>query len=790
MKKKYLLIAEFLTKNYKLLLIIFFILSIGIIYNLRNLKINSDLLELLPKDDPTVISFKNESKQQSESEVMIVAFYINENTDYRKLALDFSNRMKNLSEFKDLAKTDVSLLLSYGFLNVSNSSLIDELMSNLKNTFNAFSNINPYDFKSFEYINTTLSLLNKLNDSFENSKESDPLLGYYTLSPDKKIMVMGVTFKEPTTNLIFVNSIIPKVKEVLSSINNDYKIRTGLTGAYIYSYEANKTVSFDFSITTYLSILLIIIIFYLTFGNLTTTILVFLNLIISVGITLGLSAIVFKQLNILTSFVAAITLGLGIDYGIHITSRLITEFKERKNYIEALAITYDSVLIPIIFGVLTTIFVFISLIFMKLPAFTEMALISSMGLFVFALIMIFLAPITFYPFRSIILKTYKENKINLFFQKLGFWIPKKRKIILSFIILFTAYFSIFGLINFSNFSYTPPGLAPTNAESSKVFNDIANHFGTSVFNEMQFIIGINEDSTKIIEELKKSPYVSKVESYLDILKKQLGDFEKLKIKTQEISELVNDPFAVAVLKKYGIYSETLKIIDLATKSRNEKEFILGITELIPENMRKNILINKENKEYFIVYVTPSIDLNKNNGMKYFFDSLYKYINRFLGNKKALYKLMYLIESRFYNVILFSIFMIGILTYLSRKSFKETFISIIGLLFANLITFGIIYFFDIHATFLTVISLPLIFGIGVDGYIHIFHAIDEDKVHYWHTLKATSLSFLTTISSFITFQLSRGELLKQFSLTMVLGIFIVWVMTVLLIPALKKGILHK
>ncbi|KLO22729.1 hypothetical protein X275_05160 [Marinitoga sp. 1197] len=786
MKKRYLLISEFLTKNYKWILLIFFMLSIGFIYNLKNLKINSDLLELLPKDDPIVISYRNEVKYQSESEVMIVAFYINKNIDYKKLALDFYDKMKKIPEFKDLAKTDVSLLLSYGFLNVSNSKLIDDLMKNIKDTFHAFSDINPYDFKSFEYINNTIHLLNKLDKNFEKSRESDPMLGYYTLSPDKNIMVMGVTFKEPTSNLQFVNKIIPKVKKILSDINKIYSIKTGLTGSYIYTYEANKTVSFDFSITTYLSIILIIIIFYITFGSLITTILVFITLVISVGITLGLSTLIFKELNILTSFVAAITLGLGIDYGIHITSRLITEFKERKNYIEALAITYETVLIPVIFGVLTTIFVFLSLIFMKLPAFTEMALISSIGLFIFSLVMVFITPITFYPFRNIILKTYKENKINIWFQRLGIWIPKKSRLILPIITVFILFFSVFGIINFANFSYTPPGLAPTNSESTMVFKDIARHFGTSLFNEMKFIIGIDEDSKEIIDKLKKSPYISKVESYLDILKKQLGDFEKLKIKTREISELVNDPFSVAVLKKYNIYSETLKIIDLASKSKNEKDFILGITELIPENLRKNILINENGKDYFIIYITPSVDLNKNNGMKYFFDSLNKkYLNRFLGNQKAIYKLMYIIESRFYYVILFSIFTIGILTYFSRKSFKETLVAIFGLLFANLTTFGIIYFFDINATFLTIISLPLIFGIGVDGYIHIFHAIDEDKVHYWHTLKATTLSFLTTISSFITFQLSRGELLKQFSLTMVLGIFIVWILTVLLIPALKK-----
>ncbi|WP_129409919.1 hypothetical protein [Marinitoga lauensis] len=195
MKKKYLVISEFLTKNYKWLLILFFILSFGIIYNLKNLKINSDLLELLPKDDPIAISYKKELAQQSESEVMIVAFYINHNIDHKKLALDFYNRMKNLPEFKDLAKTDVSLLLSYGFLNISNSRLIDELMNNIKDTFNAFSDINPYDFKSFEYINDTIYLLDKLNKNFESSKETDPMLGYYTLSPDKKIMVMGLHLK-------------------------------------------------------------------------------------------------------------------------------------------------------------------------------------------------------------------------------------------------------------------------------------------------------------------------------------------------------------------------------------------------------------------------------------------------------------------------------------------------------------------------------------------------------------------------------------------------------------------
>ncbi|AEX84961.1 hypothetical protein XO10_02660 [Marinitoga sp. 1135] len=784
MQKKYLKLSKFLTDHYKIILLLFLIFSVLSILNLKNLKINSDLLTILPEDDPIVLSLKEEEKTKSNSSVLITAFFIDENTDYKKVALDYYNNLKELPDFNGLAKTDLSLLLSYGFLNVSNSKLIDDLVKNLESTFDSFSKLNPYDFKSFEYINTTLSLLNQVDTNFKASNENDPLLGYYTLSPDKKVMVMGLTFLKPTSDLNFVKSIIPRVKKISQNISQKYNIRSGLTGSYIYDYEANETVNFDFSITTYLSMFLIILIFYITFANLPSTIIVFISLILSTGISLGISTLIFKELNIITSFVAAITLGLGIDYGIHITSRLISEYKERKNYIEALSITYETVLIPLFYGVATTILVFLSLILMNLPGFTQMAIISSIGLIVFFINMIFIVPVLFYPFRNMILKSYKENKINLWFQKLGVYIPKKRRFILTLLPSVIIFFSIFGIINFSNFSYTPPGLAPTNSESIRVFNELAEHFGASLFNDLKFIVKIDEDSDKIIKELKKSPYIEKVESYLDVLKKQIGDFNKLKLKTQEISKLVNDPFSVSVLKKYNIYSDTLKIIDLASKSKNQKDFILGITSLIPEELKRSIMITKNNQEYFIIYVTPKISLARDNGLKYFFDSVGKYRERFLGERKALYYIMKLIEKKFPYVIVVSIILIGILTYMSRKSLNETFIAIFGLLFSILATFGIIYFYNIKATFLTVISFPLIFGIGVDGYIHLFHAIDEDKVHYWHTLKATTLSFLTTMSSFITFQLSRGELLKQFSLTMVLGVFIVWLMTVIYIPALK------
>lgn len=140
--------------------------------------------------------------------------------------------------------------------------------------------------------------------------------------------------------------------------------------------------------------------------------------------------------------------------------------------------------------------------------------------------------------------------------------------------------------------------------------------------------------------------------------------------------------------------------------------------------------------------------------------------------------MKIINDRFIIPIIFSFAFITLLTFISRKNIFEALETFIGLLISILSTFGIAYMFNIRSTFLTVLAFPLIFGIGADGFIHIFHSIDEDKTHYWHTLKSVSLSFLTTIAAFINFQFSKGDLLKEFSFIMIIGIAMTWIFTVI------------
>jgi predicted RND superfamily exporter protein len=503
-------------------------------------------------------------------------------------------------------------------------------------------------------------------------------------------------------------------------------------------------------------------------------------------LTLGVAQVAFGRLNIITSFVTAITLGLGIDYGIHVVTRLVSEYKEKNDFQKALKITYETSFMPLVFGVITTVIVFLTLMLMRLPAFTEMAIMSSFGLIIFFLIMIFFIPAFMYLVRNKIKIGNLVIYVNRLFKKLGFLIPKNGNFIKWIIIPITIFFVIFGVINVLQFSYTPPGMISENSKSVQVGQDISKYFGTDTFNSMKYIIRIDEDPDAIAAELLSLGVIDSVESLPEIIENQIGNFSDLKTKIGGLSETLKNPIVISLLKKYNLYSESIKIVDIASKSNDLYQFSLNILEVLPDNLKSNFFFEKDNKKYMVLEITSSMDIWRNNGLKTFFEALDDKSDRIAGYPKAMYKIMGVVQQRFILPMVISFSIIFLLTFISRRNIFEALEAFIGLFASSVASFGVGYFMGVDATFVTMLTFPLIFGIGVDGYIHIFHAIDEDKIHYWHTLKSVTLSFLTSILTFASFQISRGDLLKEFSLNMIISIGLTWVFTVLMIPAFRRN----
>ncbi|UYO99591.1 MMPL family transporter [Oceanotoga sp. DSM 15011] len=778
--------TNFVIKNSKIIIIIVAVLTAISSFLATKIGIDSDLLKIIPQDSPIIQEYNYEQKELSSSDIMITSFFLNENSDPEKIALDFYNFMQNEPTFNNFTETDLSFLLSFGLVYLGDTDILETISSSINDFFEAAKSANPYDFKTIEYLNTAIENVYQLESNLSNNNATTEISSYYALSPDKKVMIMGSTFTKPVTDLDYASYIVQKIKKQSDQLEKKYDIEIGLTNAYVTQYESNKAISNDFSKTTILSVILIITVFIIAFGSIYTTIVVFISLIISMVMTMGVSQLLFTNLNIITTFVIAITLGLGIDYGIHIVTVLINEYKNRNDFEQALFITYKNTFIPLLFGVLTTVVVFLSLTLMGLPAFTEMGLMSSYGLLIFFFIMVFFVPAVIYLIRDKIKVSNFIIYINRLFKKLGYRIPKHGNVISYIIIPIIVVLIGFGIMNIINFSYTPPGMISEKSESIIVGEKISEAFGTNTFKSTKYIMRIDENFDKISADLLSTGLVDKVESLPDMIKSQIGNFSDLKSKINEYSQIVKNPIVVSLLKKYNMYNNSLDLINIASKSKDLYQFSLNISEILPETVKSNFIFEKNNEKYMILNVYTSIELWKDNGIKLLFDELNpESQERVVGLSKAMFKIMTMVKQKFIIPMIVSFASIWLLTLISRKKIGEAFEAFVGLFAASAASFGIGYFFGIETTFVTLMTFPLVFGIGADGFIHLFHSIDEDKIHYWHTLKSVTLSFLTSALTFGSFQISEGDFLKAFAWTMVFGIVLTWIFTVVLIPSFRR-----
>jgi hypothetical protein len=472
----------------------------------------------------------------------------------------------------------------------------------------------------------------------------------------------------------------------------------------------------------------------------------------------------------------AITLGLGIAYGIHVMTRFSKEIEDNGDFTTALASTYKGLLLPLFFGMITTIIVFLTLFFMGLPAFNELAIVSSMGLLVFFFIMIFFVPTLIYALKVKIKVSPFTSKIDNAFKKFPHFISKNSKTIFIVVVPAVSILSVLGLINYTNFSYTPPGLISSNSESVKVGEQILEHFGNISFDTLQYLMRVDEDIETVKKELLDTGVVESVNSLPDIIQENLGEFSKIKTQLEGLSQVINNPIMISILKKYNLYSDSLKLIDAAARSSDLYHFTLNIMDIFPEDLRSNFLIEKDGQKYLLLEVTPKFSLWSNNGIKIFFDALGEKGENILGFPKATYKIMEMIRQRFYIPLFLSFISIWGITAIVRKNIVQPSEAMLSLIISVLATFGVSYLIGIRATFVTVLTFPLIFGIGIDGFLHLYHTFSNNKTNFWNILKSITFSLSTTTLSFLSFQFSRGELLKEFSLTMSMSLGFTWLFT--------------
>ncbi len=332
-------IVKLQIKYPKTVLFIILFLTLLLIPGILKVKIEPSLEKVLPDDLP-VIKTMNDMRSQFGADMVYIV-----------LEPDYATDVREPKILKYIDALQEKLITNENILEVSSiASIVKE-----KNGFI------PDSKREIEFI------LNENSRTFKFTNR-DYSLTFLQLRTDTG------------TNANLIKKLKFDIKDDIASLeelNPGLKVHT--TGFNIIDKATFDIMIFDFSFETPLAFMFIGIIVFIVFRSLAKGFIPMIVMMISMLWTTGLIGyfgIVLSSTNIVA---AAMIMGLGIDFGIHILYRFY-ELKAKNSRENALAFTLRESIRALVAAALTTIAAFLSLLSTPLPAIKNFGIILSIGI--------------------------------------------------------------------------------------------------------------------------------------------------------------------------------------------------------------------------------------------------------------------------------------------------------------------------------------------------------------------------------------------------------------------------
>lgn len=187
------------------------------------------------------------------------------------------------------------------------------------------------------------------------------------------------TFEGPTVA-------IDKVRQVQKSVGEKFpEVKILLTGISVLENDEMRRSMADSTTASILSFVGVAILLFLGFRGFRHPMLGLFMLAVGMAWSFGYTTLMIGHLNILSVSFAAMLMGLGIDFAVHILSRYLEERHQGRGLIEALVATTDGVGVGIITGAVTTSLAFFCATMTDFLGVAELGIIAGGGILLCAL---------------------------------------------------------------------------------------------------------------------------------------------------------------------------------------------------------------------------------------------------------------------------------------------------------------------------------------------------------------------------------------------------------------------
>ena len=341
----------------------------------------------------------------------------------------------------------------------------------------------------------------------------------YLISPDRSLLLITV---EATFSIMEMDHLMPMVnglEEMVKSAADNYNIKAGLAGALVLGRDEMVAGLEDSMSLTILAMILILILFIVTFRMVSSPVIAVFNLIIGITWAMGVAWLLVQTLNMFTAMMAVVLVGLGIDFSIHIISvfsELVNKGIEPK---QAIIETLQKVGGGIITGGLTTAAAFLTLLVGRSAGISEFGLVCGVGL-----IVIMIATLIAMPTMLMLRERYriwrgkelKKTRDVAYARvgKLSEVIHRKWRFSLVAGLIVTLFFGL--MMARVTFDYNYLNMEPEGLESIALNDLIIEKFNFSADAALMTATSL-EQNHEYTETAKKKSSVSYVESISDYL---------------------------------------------------------------------------------------------------------------------------------------------------------------------------------------------------------------------------------------------------------------------------------
>ncbi len=194
--------------------------------------------------------------------------------------------------------------------------------------------------------------------------------------------VVLVQLAEPSTDLDYARFALGRGEDLIESIDpaaTAPDLEAQVVGAY-RSFMEVDAVADDGAVATSISLALVLVLMFAFFRSPRTVAAVVLPMIAAGSVTMGITALVYGRLTLLTVFVLAMLIGMGIDYGIHLFGRAVIELRGGRDVRDATETAVRESGGALLAAALTTIAALLTLLLGHFEGFKEFGVVASYGL--------------------------------------------------------------------------------------------------------------------------------------------------------------------------------------------------------------------------------------------------------------------------------------------------------------------------------------------------------------------------------------------------------------------------